>query len=152
VVAAVALASYVFIRHYLLRSVEVVGVSMSPTLRSADRYLLNLCVYRVRAPQPSEIVVLRDPQDQSYAIKRVVACEGDVVSVKDGHLFVNGRELNEPYLRRGIGTFAPIRQEERSWRCGKNEYFVLGDNRDNSTDSRVYGAVPRQNILGAIIR
>lgn len=151
-VALVALGSYVFIRHYLLQSVEVVGVSMSPTLQNADRYLLNLCVYRVRSPQPSDIVVLRDPLDQSYAVKRIVACEGDDVSVKGGRLYVNGRQLNESYLPRGVRTFAPVRQEERSWRCGPGEYFVLGDNRDNSTDSRNYGAIPRQNILGAIIR
>ena len=152
IVAVIALASYVFIRHFLLRSVQIVGVSMAPTLHNTDRYLLNLCVFRVREPQAREIVVIRDPLDQSYSVKRIIACEGDAVCLKGGHVYVNGRELSEPYLSPGVGTFAPIRQEELSWRCGKGEYFLLGDNRDNSADSRVYGTVPRQNILGAIVR
>ena len=151
-VAVIALASYLFIRHFLLQSVQVVGVSMSPTLRNTDRYLLNLCVFRVREPQAREIVVIRDPLDQSYSVKRMIACEGDSVCMSGGHLYVNGRELDEPYLSPGVGTFAPVRRQELSWRCGKGEYFLLGDNRDNSADSRVYGTVPRQNILGAIIR
>ena len=152
IVAGLALASYLLITHFLVQSVQVVGMSMSPTLKNTDRYLLNRFVMCVRDPQPSEIVVIRDPSDQGYAVKRVVAREGDQVCVRVGHLYVNGRELSEAYLKPGIRTFMPIRDQKGCWICGKGEYFVLGDNRDNSTDSRDYGAVPRQNILGAIIR
>ena len=151
IAGVVALVSYLLISHFLLHSVQVVGVSMSPTLHHTDRYLLNRCVFLLREPQPGEIVVIRDPIDQRYSVKRIIACEGDSVWVKGGHLYVNGRQLAEPYLPPGVGTFAPVRDAERSWRCGQREYFVLGDNRDNSTDSRTYGTVPRQNILGAII-
>lgn len=151
VVAAVALASYLFISHFVLQSVQVVGVSMSPTLKNTGYYFLNRCVYLIREPKPSDIVVIRDPLDQSYSVKRIIAGEGDFVYLKGGHVYVNGRALVEPYLAAGMPTFTFARQQEMAVHCGKGEYFLLGDNRGNSTDSRVYGVVPRQNILGAII-
>jgi len=146
-----ALASYLFISHFLLQSVQVVGTSMSPTLKNAGFYLLNRGVYLVRDPQPSDIVVIRDPQDQSYSVKRVIARAGDSVYLNRGHVYVNGRELSEPYLEPGTSTFPLTQKNELSVRCRAGEYFLLGDNRGNSTDSRAYGPVPRQNILGAIV-
>lgn len=151
VVAVVALASYLIISHFVLQSVQVVGVSMSPTLKNTGYYFLNRCVYLLREPKASDIVVIRDPIDQGYAVKRIIAGEGDFVYLKGGHVYVNGRQLAEPYLSTGVPTFALSEQPELAVHCGKGEFFLLGDNRGNSTDSRVYGAVSRQNILGAII-
>jgi signal peptidase I len=150
-VAGMALASYLIISHFLLQSVQIVGVSMTPTLHNADHYLLNRGLFLVREPQPNDIVVIRDPVDESYAVKRIIAREGDSVYLKGGHVYVNGQQLSEPYLSSGTPTFAMGQQKELSVHCGKGEYFLLGDNRANSTDSRIYGPVPRQNILGAII-
>jgi signal peptidase I len=151
IVAVTALASYLFISHFLLQSVQVVGVSMAPTLKNSGYYLLNRCVFLVRNPHPSDIVVIRDPTDQTFAVKRVIAGEGDSVYLKGGHVYVNGHQLWEPYLGGGVPTFTMTKADELSVRCGKGEYFLLGDNRGNSTDSRIYGPVSRQNILGAII-
>lgn len=150
VVTALALASYLFISHFILQSVQVVGVSMMPTLQNSGFYLLNRCVYLVREPRPSDIVVIRDPSDQSYSVKRIVAGAGDSIYLAGGHVYVNGRELTESYLPPNTPTFAYERRSGQ-FRCRENEYFVLGDNRLNSTDSRTYGPVPRQNILGSII-
>ena len=150
IVASLAFASYLLVRHYIVQTVQVVGSSMAPTLKNTDRYLLDRFSLWVRAPKASEIVVSRDPSDQGYAVKRIVAREGDTVRFVAGHLYVNERELTEAYLRPGLGAFMPIRDQKSCWVCGKNEHFVLGDNRDNSTDSRDYGIVPRQNILGLI--
>ena len=150
-VSVLAFASYLFISHFLLQSVQVVGVSMAPTLENAGYYLLNRCVYLVREPQPSDIVVIRDPLDQSYAVKRIVAREGDSIYLKGGRVYVNGHKLDESYLSAGTRTFPLGSQKELSLCCRKGEFFVLGDNRGNSTDSRIYGPVPRQDILGAII-
>ena len=141
----------IFSHEYIVQSVQVDGTSMAPTLPNAQRYLLNHLVYRFRAPKPSDIVVLRDPEDNGLAVKRIVARPGDAVYVQGGHLFVNGQALPEPYLEEGTKTFASVRYRSQMWICGVDQYFVMGDNRNNSADSRVYGAVPRQNILGMII-
>ena len=151
IVGVVALVSYFLISHFVLRSVQVVGVSMAPTLKNTGYYFLNRCVYLVREPKPNDIVVIRDPLDQSFSVKRIIAGEGDFVYLKGGHVYVNGRMLAEPYLSPGTPTFTFTKQNELAMHCGKGEFFLLGDNRGNSTDSRIYGAVPRQNILGAII-
>lgn len=150
-ITALAYGTFQFITHYVLQSVQVVGVSMSPTLHDSGRYVLNRWVYHVRDPQPRDIVVLRDPGDDCYAVKRIIAKQGDTVHVKDGHLFVNGKLLNEPYLAPDTPTYPGPRVREQMWICGVNQYFVLGDNRNNSADSRVYGTVPRQNILGMVM-
>ena len=149
-IGGLSYGSFQFITSYVMQSVHVVGLSMSPTLHDNESYVLNRWVYRVRDPKPSEIVVLRDPEDNCFAVKRIVAKQGDTVMVKKGHLFVNGKELNEPYLPEGTPTFPRPQYEEQMWICGVNQYFVLGDNRNNSADSRIYGAVSRQNILGMV--
>lgn len=151
-VATVAYGCFQFVTHYVLQSVQVVGGSMSPTLHDAERYVLNRWVYHIREPQPKDIVVLRDPEDNCYAVKRIVAQQGDRVYVnKAGQIFVNGKLLNEPYLPPGTMTFASANAREEMWICGVNQYFVLGDNRNNSADSRIYGAVPRRDILGLVL-
>ncbi len=151
VAGALAYGSYVLVTHFVLQSVEVVGNSMAPTLENAGRYLLNRWVYLVREPQRADIVVIRDPADNGYAVKRIVAASGDSVCLKAGRVYVNGRLLDEPYLVPGTATYARADVREQALVCGKDQYFVLGDNRNNSADSRVYGPVPRQKILGLII-
>jgi signal peptidase I len=151
-VGALAVASYFFVSHYVVQSVQVVGASMFPTLHDTDRYFLNRWVYDLRAPRRGEIVVVKDPTDGSYCVKRIVALPGESVYFNNGHLFVNGEELSEPYLQPGVKTFTPETVQEELVACGKDRYYVLGDNRNNSFDSRFYGPVSRQNILGVVMR
>jgi signal peptidase I len=151
-ILVLAAACYFFIGHFFLQSVRVVGISMTPTLQDSQRYLLNRWVLFLRAPHRDDIVVLRDPSDNGYSVKRVVAVAGDSVEIDNGHVYVNSRQLQEPYLTPGTATFPSPTNERHSFTCSKNEFFVLGDNRPRSIDSRVYGPVPRANILGLIIR
>jgi signal peptidase I len=145
------LASYYLISHFFVQSVRVVGMSMVPTLQDSQFYLLNRWVLHFRAPQRSEIVVLRDPLDGGFAVKRVIAVAGDSVYVNDGYLYVNGEKLNEPYLPPGTLTFTSSRLKDQLFKCRVGQYFVLGDNRSNSLDSRAYGPVSRRDILGLIV-
>jgi signal peptidase I len=149
---ALAVASYFLVSHFLLQSVKVVGVSMAPTLHDSEYCLLNRWVLYAHPPHRSDIVVIRDPSDQSCAVKRVVAVGGDLVWLSDGELYVNGRKVDEPYLVQGTRTFplAPLKQQ--LFKCGKDQFFVLGDNRNYSLDSRAYGPISRRNVLGLIIR
>ena len=145
------MASYAFISHFVLQSVEVVGVSMVPTLHNADHYFLNRWIYYFRAPKRGDLVVIKDPSDGGYAVKRIVAFSGESISFKSGSVYVDGQKLDEPYLKPGTVTFAANARDGRAV-CGKGRYFVMGDNRGNSLDSRSYGSVSRGNILGVIMR
>ncbi len=144
--------SYLLIAHFLVGSVTVMGNSMAPTLHDSDRYLLNRWVLHLREPRREDIVVLQDPVDRSFAVKRVIGVAGDQVCLKGGEVYVNGRKLDESYLSPGTPTFPWAQCKEQTIPCGKGEFFVLGDNRKNSVDSRAYGPVPRANILGLIVR
>ena len=151
-VGALAIASYLLVSHFVLQTVQVVGVSMVPTLHDSEKYMLNRWVYHFRAPKRNELVVLRDPIDKSFAVKRVIATEGDHLLFKEGGVYVNGQKLAEPYLAPGMPTFPYLGANEQSFTLRKGQFFVLGDNRRNSADSRSYGPVPQQSILGLIVR
>jgi len=151
-VLVLSAASYFLISQFLLQSVTVVGRSMVPTLYDSQHYLLNRWVYHIHAPRHSDVVVLRDPSDNGFSVKRIIATPGDSIRLKDGSVYVNGCKLNEAYLAPGTPTFTDSKYRDQLILCGKEQYFLLGDNRLNSVDSRTYGPVPRANILGLIIR
>ena len=150
--AALAMASYFAVSHFLVQSVRVSGVSMMPTLNESELYLLNRWVFHVRAPQPNEIVVIRDPQDKGYSVKRIIGCEGDIVHMEAGKVFINGKRLYEPYLTPKTLTYPGPFRASANFICGKDQYFVLGDNRNYSLDSRSYGLIKRSDILGLVVR
>jgi signal peptidase I len=150
-ILALSVGAYFGISHFLLQSVEVVGESMVPTLHANGHYLLNRWTLRDRNPDRNDVVVLQDPADHGFSVKRIIAKEGESVHFKDGKVFVNGKELSEPYLSPGTHTYTYAQKHEQFIMCGKDQYFVLGDNRLKSIDSRFYGPVPRQNILGLIV-
>lgn len=150
-VAALAFGCYLFCSHFLLQSVTVVGRSMTPTLVDAQRYLLNRWMFYCRSPRRNDVVVLHDLIDNSLSVKRIVGTPGDTIRMEGGRVYLNGERLSEPYLSAGTPTFTDPQTNRQQFTCDKDQYFVMGDNRMNSADSRMYGPVPRGNILGLVV-
>src|SRR3954466_15811605 len=144
-IAALSLASYGLISHFLITTVQVSGRSMLPALHDGERYILNRLSFVYRDPMPGEIVVIRDPGYTDFAVKRIVAGPSDTICIKDGSVLVNGRKLKESYLAPGTTTLLPD-ANQKEIHLGKDQYFVLGDNRAGSEDSRYYGAIKRAQI------
>jgi signal peptidase I len=135
---------------FLYQPVKVEGTSMMPSLEDQERIFINKFVYRlgIGAIERGDTVVFWYPSDptKSY-IKRVVAIPGDLVEVRAGQVILNGRELEEPYVPEEFRDTASY----PATRVPKDHYFVLGDHRSSSNDSRNWGPVPREAIYGKAV-
>lgn len=152
VMAVCGTICYLLITHFLFLSVQVDGHSMVPSLEDSGQYWVNRLAYARSEPHPSDIVALKDPRDGTLVVKRIIAVPGQSIYLHQGKVYVDGQRLAEPYLYDKTYTFAYERKSGEKFVCvGKGEYYVMGDNRNNSTDSRTFGTVPRQNILGKVI-
>jgi signal peptidase I len=146
-----SIIAFFAINRYVIGSGEVVGGSMEPTLHNGERYLINKWRYRLWPPRRGDVVVIREPESDEWSVKRIVALPGETILLKDGDVFIDQRKLSEPYLPAGTIT------EAEAVRGGMYEvvpdcYFVVGDNRDVSFDSRFYGAIPRKDLIGYVGR
>lgn len=128
-------------RHYIVR-----GDSMTPTLRNGDVVLVTGLGRAKAGPGRGDVVVVGEaPPGERRDIKRVVGLPGEAVRFYEGVLYVGGAPLAEPYLG---GLPAVLGLKEVAWTLGAGEYFLLGDNRAHSTDSRAYGPVERSRVIG----
>jgi len=143
--------SYLLISHFIFQPIQVEGMSMYPTLADSGCYWLNRFAYLVREPQPEDIVAIKDPKDNTPEVKRIIATPGQSIYLKNGSVYVDGKLLRETYLPARTPTYAFEKSEDEFICIGKNEFFVMGDNRTISFDSRVFGAVPRRDILGKVV-
>jgi signal peptidase I len=149
--AGIAFTTYFVATHFFFQTVIVDGESMHPTLRNSQSFILNRAEFFFREPQWGDIVVIKDPEDGGLSIKRIVAASGQSVELVGGAVYVNGVKLKERYLRPGTPTYSFHVRDGEKFACADQQFFVLGDNRGNSADSRVYGPVPRKNILGVVV-
>ena len=141
--------SYLFFSRLIVTAVEIKGASMSPTLAAGDRFLLNRFAFLHREPQRGELVVLRDPETNELIVKRIVGMPCETVIMQNDHIYVNGRLLSEPYASAAV-RFDHASPLGKATVILRDHYFVLGDNRSRSLDSRAFGAVPRESIVGVI--
>jgi signal peptidase I len=126
---------------------RVEGQSMAPTLQDQDRLIVNKAIYRLSAPGRGDIVMLYYPlnPDKSF-VKRVIAEEGDTVRITDGRVYVNDLPLDDSYV-------PPEYRSHDEWGpqgIPEGYYFVMGDHRNNSSDSRHWGMVPKKYIIGRV--
>ncbi len=129
----------------LTARVLVDGYSMRPTLENRQRLIVNKLAFRSDLPDRGDIVVFHFPidPDQDF-IKRVIGLPGDDIEIDSGEVRVNDEVLIEPYI-------ASAPSYVGAWHVPDNQIFVLGDNRNNSSDSHVWGVVPRENLIGKAI-
>lgn len=137
-----------FIVFFVAQPVKVEGISMEPALVDQERIFINRFVYRFGEINRGDIVVFVFPHDKSKSfIKRVVGLPGETVEIRSGIVYVNGAALKEPYLDRSGWD----RSSYPSVKVSEGYYFVLGDHRSSSHDSRSWGLVPRANIYGKAV-
>lgn len=145
---AVALGLALVIIIFLYQPVKVEGTSMAPLLSDQERIFINKFVYRFEPIDRGDVVVFWYPLDRSKSfIKRVIGLPGDTVEIRAGHLYLNGKVLPEPYVPASYldGSSYGARK------IAPDEYFVMGDHRDSSNDSRMFGTVPRDYIYGKAV-
>ena len=141
VIPAILIA--LLIHAFLAQSTVVFGQSMEPSLHEDQRLMVEKVSYRLHGPRRGDIVILRDPTGGPIPlIKRVVGLPGERVTLANGHVYVDGALLNEPYLTQ------VTQSDGRTWIVPPMHVFVMGDNRGNSKDSRYFGPVPLDTILG----
>jgi signal peptidase I len=133
---------------FAVQAVHVEGLSMFATLDDNDYLIANKIDYRLHAPQRGDIIILRPPTDNSKDfIKRIIALPGERLLISEGHVYINGHLLDEPYLPEAWTTL-------NNWGgpdgevVPPNDYFVMGDNRNRSQDSRIFGFIGRDRIDG----
>jgi signal peptidase I len=165
VTIVVAVGAVLAIKAWVVNPYRIPSSSMEPTLHCAspgagclagisDRVLANRFIFHFRSPHRGEIVVFKTPPAAERCengaggetfVKRIIGLPGDTIRERSGTIFVNGKQLQEDYVQ-------PSERDQRSglWHVGQGMYFMMGDNRAASCDSRDWGAVPRENLIGPV--
>jgi signal peptidase I len=139
-----ALALALVVHLFLAQATIVYGQSMEPNLLERQRLIIDKISFRLHPPQRNDIVVLNLPGMEEMLVKRIIALPGETVEIHQGTVYIDGDPLPEPYPHgTGLSNMPPVT-------LGPLSYFVLGDNRDNSNDSRSFGPVKREHILGRV--
>ena len=151
-IAVVALVLAITVRYFLIQPFFVEGASMEPNFESGEYLLIDEISYRFKSTGRGEVIVFHYPLDASkYYIKRIVGLPGETVEVKNGKVIIynsanpDGIILDENYLPENLATNGQTKKK-----LGADEYFVLGDNRQVSSDSRIWGSLPKSDIVGRV--
>ena len=135
-----------FVRTFIVQPFLVSGASMEPNFSGGNYLLIDEVTYRFQKPQRGDVVVFRYPGDnKTFYIKRMIGLPGERLIIKDGKVSADDKILQESYLTDTVKTLGNIDRL-----LGQDEFFVLGDNRYYSFDSRQWGILPRKNIVGLV--
>lgn len=164
VILAVVVLGTVVLRTFVVQSFYIPSGSMLPTLQIGDRIIVDKLSYRLHDPQRGDIVVFSRPplEDQAYAdlVKRVIGLPGETISSENGNVYINGKRLVEPWLPTGSQSYTgalaggddhPQFDLPGPVKIPPGEYYVMGDNRKDSEDSRFFGPIPRSLIVGRAV-
>ena len=126
------------------------GSSMQPTFEDGERLIISRVHYLFTPPERGDVVVFNAVETRNHGemlIKRVIGIPGDMLEIRDRQVYINGTMIDEPYILEACR----INCNDDVWQLGMDEYFVMGDNRNHSNDSRSFAAVPLSNIIGRVI-
>jgi signal peptidase I len=145
-----ALAVFVIIYLFLFQPHQVRGNSMLPSFEDKEYILTDKISYRLHSPARGDVIIFRAPQNEDYDyIKRIIGIPGDTIRIENGRVYVNEEQIEEPYLPEDEVTIkGRFVESKQSMTVPEDQYFVLGDNRNHSSDSREWGFVPKENIIG----
>lgn len=153
--AVIGLSLFLIVYLFLVRPHQVNGQSMVPNFQSGEYLLTDQLSYRFRSPKRGEVIVFHAPQAAHCPegtgcdfIKRVIGLPGDSIEIRDGAIYVNDQYLAEPYIPKDFRTTSGEYTKEKRITLGADEYFVVGDNRSYSSDSRAWGPIQADNIVG----
>lgn len=154
-IVVISVVIIVPIRYFLIQPFYVKGASMEPAFYDHEYLIIDEISYRFNDSKRGEVIVFRYPRDpQEYFIKRVIGLPGEKVQIKDGSVYIYNKEnpvgflLEEKYLSPDLKTYGSTNEIVS---LDKDEYFVLGDNRNSSKDSRIFGPVKRSFIIGRVL-
>ena len=154
-VVAISAAIIIPVRYYLIQPFYVKGASMEPNFHDSEYLIIDEISYRFNKPNRGQVIVFRYPKNpQEFFIKRVIGLPGEEIQIEDGEIKVyndtypSGLILSEEYLGSELETF---NTDTEKIKINENEYYVLGDNRDASKDSRSFGPVNKDYIIGKVL-
>jgi signal peptidase I len=149
IVETVALFAVIFtLARITIGNYQIVGQSMEPNYFEQERLLVDRVSPRLNWLERGDIVIVLSPQQENTElIKRLIGKPGDTIELRDNRVLVNGNALSEPYLRPDALS-GPRSSEQTRWELGEDQYFVMGDNRTHSQDSRAFGPIDGQRVAG----
>lgn len=143
---------FVVVYLFLMQPHQVKGSSMFPTFKDQEYLLTDKVTYKSRLPKYGDVIVFKAPINENFDfIKRIIATAGQTVMIKGGYVYVDGKKLDEFYLPKEYTTSpGQFLREGESYLVQEGSVMAFGDNRDHSSDSRDWGPVPLQNIIGRV--
>lgn len=153
----IALSVFLIVYLFFMQPHQVNGQSMVPTFQDKEYLLTDKVSYKFNQPDRGDMVVFHAPDNAGCPpggscdfIKRIIGVPGDTIEVKNGLVYLNGKVIDEPYLGDGVTTQPGNYTNNRLVTLASNQYFVMGDNRPHSSDSRAWGPIPISSIVGRV--